>query len=162
MNDEHPTSSTPVNSDIPEGFRRLKLGGGYLTANGPLYTRVRDGRVQVGFRVEARHCNPTSVCHGGMLATFADMFLVTVAHHGVPGERRFLPTISLQLDYLGAAPLGAWVEGEGEVLRATRNLVFVQGVARIDGAPVLRASGTFKQGPLLSEVMARPEWQGQA
>jgi len=59
---------------------------------------------------------------------------------------RFLPTISLQIDYLAPAPLGAWVQGEAEVLRVTRTMVFAQGVARIDDKAVLRVSGIFKIG----------------
>ena len=44
--------------------------------------------------------------------------------------------------------MGAWVQGEADVLRVTRTMVFAQGVARIDGKPVLRVSGTFKIGQL--------------
>jgi acyl-coenzyme A thioesterase PaaI-like protein len=47
----------------------------------------------------------------------------------LPGlECRFLPTISLQVDYMGAARVGDWVQGEGEVLRSTRNMLFGQAV----------------------------------
>jgi acyl-coenzyme A thioesterase PaaI-like protein len=82
-----------------------------------------------------------------MMASFCDMLLPLVAHRLVPAiARRFLPTISLQIDYLAPAPLGAWVQGEADVLRVTRTLVFAHGVARIDGTPVLRVSGAFKIG----------------
>jgi acyl-coenzyme A thioesterase PaaI-like protein len=67
------------------------------------------------------------------------------------GERRFLPTISLQVDYLGPSPLGAWVQGEGEILRTTRNMLFAQGLVTADGAPVLRVSGIFKMCPLIGD-----------
>ena len=66
-------------------------------------------------------------------------------------ERNFLPTISLQVDYLGASPLGAWVQGEGEVLRTTRNMLFAQGLVTADGVPVLRVSGIFKMGALIGD-----------
>jgi acyl-coenzyme A thioesterase PaaI-like protein len=61
---------------------------------------------------------------------------------------RFLPTISLQIDYLAPAPLGAWVEGEAEPLRITRSLVFAQGLVTADGVPCARVSGVFKIGPV--------------
>lgn len=135
-------------ADIPPGFRPVELGGGFLAVNGPLYARWTGSGVQLGFRVEARHVNPLSICHGGMMATFADMLVPCAAmyHEGI--ERRFLPTISLQVDYLGPSPLGAWVQGEGQVLRTTRSLLFGQGLAYADGQPVLRLSGVFKIGPI--------------
>jgi uncharacterized protein (TIGR00369 family) len=133
--------------EAPAGFARLAIGGNFMAHNGPLYVRVTDGRAQLGFRVQARHTNPLNNCHGGMLASFGDMLLPVCIHRqATEVGLRFLPTISLQIDYLAPAPLGAWVQGEADVLRVTRTMVFAQGVARIDGTPVLRVSGTFKIG----------------
>ena len=63
-------------------------------------------------------------------------------------ERRFLPTVSLQIDYMGAAMRGAWVQGEAQILRTTRNLVFAQGLISADGETALRISGIYKMGPV--------------
>jgi uncharacterized protein (TIGR00369 family) len=135
-------------TSIPEGFDPLRIGGEFMSLNGPIYTKREGERLLVGFRVEARHCNPMKMCHGGMLASFADMLLPVSAHaQSAAVANRFLPTINLQIDYLAPAPLGAWVEGEGQLLRETRSLVFVQAVARADGVACLRASGIFKIGP---------------
>lgn len=133
--------------DVPSGFAPLPIGGEFMAVNGPLYVRSADGRAQLGFRVLRRHTNPLNICHGGMLASFADMLLPVCIHRqSAEVGLRFLPTISLQLDYLAPAPLGAWVQGEADVLRVTRTMVFAQGVARIDGTPVIRVSGIFKIG----------------
>ena len=43
--------------------------------------------------------------------------------------------------------LGAWVDGECEVLKVTRTMVFAQGLVRADGATAVRCSGVFKIGP---------------
>ncbi len=130
-----------------------------MALNGPLYARMRGDRLQLGFRVEARHTNPLNICHGGMLATFADMLLPCVAIYQAATERRFLPTISLQVDYLATAALGAWVQGEGEVLRTTRNMVFAQGLISADGVPAMRVSGIFKQGALIGDGSDRDPLQ---
>ncbi|HEX6723243.1 MAG TPA: PaaI family thioesterase [Burkholderiaceae bacterium] len=132
--------------EIPEGFKPLAIGGDFMAANGPLYVRIVDRRVQMGFRVLQRHTNPLNICHGGMLASFADMLLPVCIHRQSEIGHRFLPTISLQIDYLAPAPLGAWVEGEADVLRVTRTMVFAHGLARADGTPALRVSGIFKIG----------------
>ena len=66
---------------------------------------------------------------------------------------RFLPTINLQIDYLAASPLGAWVQGEARLLRATRSLVFMQGLVQADGVPVARVGGIFEIGPPFDDTM---------
>lgn len=130
---------------VPAGFVPLDTMGGFIGANGPLYLRHEGPLVQLGFRVEARHTNPLGICHGGMMATFCDMLLPLSAHRkSAEIGHRFLPTISLQVDYLAASPLGAWVQGEAEVLRHTRSLVFMQGLVTADDTPVARVSGIFK------------------
>ena len=133
-------------ADIPSGFAALPIGGHFMAVNGPLYVRTAAGRAQLGFRVQQRHTNPLNNCHGGMLASFADMLLPVCIHRQSDVGHRFLPTISLQIDYLAPAPLGAWVQGEAEVLRVTRTMVFAQGVARADDTRVIRVSGIFKIG----------------
>ena len=95
------------------------------------------------------------ILHGGMMASFCDMLLPICAHHQEPVlAKRFLPTINLQIDYLAPSPLGAWVEGEAQVLRSTTTLAFIQGLVTADGAPVARASGIFKIGPVFERPPA--------
>jgi uncharacterized protein (TIGR00369 family) len=137
---------------IPTGFKPATIGGAFLAHNGPLYARLDGDHFQLGFRVEPRHTNPLNICHGGMLATFADMLLPCVIIYEPGHERRFLPTISLQVDYLAQAPLGAWVQGEGEVLRRTRSMVFAQGVVTADGTAAMRISGIFKLGQPIGDT----------
>jgi hypothetical protein len=43
------------------------------------------------------------------------------------------------------------VQGEGDVLRTTRNLLFAQGLITADGTPVLRVSGIFKMGVVIGD-----------
>ena len=141
------TAAPTADAAVPAGFRLFRAEEGFIGANGPLYFRKDEGLFQMGFRVEPRHTNPMGILHGGMMATFCDMLLpMSALWLGAVGKR-FLPTISLQIDYLGPSPLGAWVQGEGQVLRTTRSLVFAQGLVQADGAPVARVSGVFKIGP---------------
>lgn len=138
-------------STIPAGFRPINVGGPFMEANGPIYLLHEDEVVKFGFRVEQRHVNPMDNLHGGMMASFCDMLLPLSAHRKDTSVRaRFLPTISLQIDYVAPAPLGCWVEGEAEVLRTTRSLVFAQGLVYADAALCARVSGVFKIGPAFS------------
>ncbi|MDB5730904.1 MAG: hypothetical protein JWQ03_799 [Variovorax sp.] len=135
----------------PPGFERVELGGTFASVNGPLFARWHADRLQLGFRVGPGHVNPGQNCHGGMLCTFADILISTAAQYQADIPRQFLPTISLQVDFLAGAPLGSWVHGQAEILRVTRNLVFSQGLVYADGQTVMRASGVFRRGPLLPE-----------
>ena len=142
----HPTPN------IPDGFRVARIGGEFLAFNGPLYGKLSADKVQLGFVVEQRHTNPLGICHGGMLATFADMLVPCANMYRQGCERRFLPTINLQIDYLGPARLGAWVQGEAQILRVTRNMLFGQGLITADGELAVRFSGIFKLGPPFGDV----------
>lgn len=144
-------TKTTLADTAPEGFHRAPIGGTFATENGPFYACWHDDRLLLGFRVADRHANPGRQCHGGMLATFADVLISTAAQYQADIPRHFLPTISLQIDFLAGAPVGSWVEGRADILRVTRNLVFSQGIIRADGTPVVRTSGVFKRGPLLAE-----------
>ncbi len=105
-------------ADIPEGFRPLRFNMGFIAAVGPLYGKWDGTRLAMGFRVEPRHCNPGQVAHGGMLATFADMFIPIAARLQGKADVGFAPTVNLTLDYIAPAKLGAWVEGTADFLRA--------------------------------------------
>ncbi|MEI9994530.1 MAG: PaaI family thioesterase [Rhizomicrobium sp.] len=133
-----------MSTNIPEGFRPLRFNTGFIEAIGPLYGKWDGSKLVMGFRVEMRHCNPGQVAHGGMLATFADMFIPIGARMQSKADVGFAPTVNLTLDFITPAKLGSWVEGSAEFLRAGKSLFFAQGLATADGILCLRASAIFK------------------
>ncbi len=150
---QQPSHSSPESDhDIPAGFVAAAAGSGFASRNATFYGQWKNERLLLGFRVAEQHSNLGGVLHGGMLATFADSLLPYAAMYQALGGRRFLPTISLQIDYLAPAAIGAWVQGEAEVLRMTRNMVFVQGMITADAAPIARVSGIFKLASLKAEL----------
>ncbi len=134
-------------ADVPVGFVPMDFGDNpYVDSVGPLWGHRDEGlagQLRLGLRVERRHCSPSGFCHGGMLMSFSDMLLVVGANLQT-GMDRFMTTVSLSADFLAPVARGAWLEGRLEVLRATRNLVFCQGLLRVDGEPVLRVDGLCK------------------
>jgi uncharacterized protein (TIGR00369 family) len=147
---------------LPEGFRALQLRPNpYIDACGPLYGRREGDALVLGLRVERRHCNPGGTCHGGMLTTLADMLLVLGA--GVhSGDGRYMLTVSLSCDFIGPAPEGSWLEGRLQVLRATRSLVFCEGLFTVDGATVLRFSGIAKPSGTPDPGLSLAQYLGEA
>lgn len=150
---QHSTDNGNASTDqAPAGFSAANVGSGFSSRNAQFYAKWANERLQLGFRVAEHHTNLRGVLHGGMLATYADTLLPYAAMYQALGGRHFLPTISLQIDYLAPAALGAWVQGEGEVLRTTRNMVFMQGLVTADDTPIARLSGIFKIGPAAGEL----------
>jgi acyl-coenzyme A thioesterase PaaI-like protein len=130
-----------MNPDPPPGFELLPPIDEVMACFAPIHLR-RDGEhVALGFRVDAQHCNLHGTCHGGVWACVADvqLGLNVGTMTGLSG-----PTISLSLDYLGAAAIGQWVEGRTRLLRKTPKLAFVDATFTADDELVLRASGIFR------------------
>lgn len=133
----------------PEGFTRFDqlTGNAFMEMVGPLFLRIDPEQGPVfGFRVEPRHCNAIGICHGGMIATFADIYLPTQVRFDPEFDDGYTPTISLTLDFVGMGKVGQWVEGRGRLVRRTGRIIFVEGLVTADGEPILRASGIFRRG----------------
>jgi uncharacterized protein (TIGR00369 family) len=128
---------------IPEGFRPVALISGYIGLVGPVYERRGADGYQVGLRIEDRHTNLGGFCHGGLLASLADVGLArVVAQSRTP--RLSVVTVSLTVNYLLPARPGDWVDVVGQLDRAGLQLGYASGVVRANGTPVLRASGVFQ------------------
>lgn len=138
-------------SDLPDdgrGWTLVTNCGPFADLVGPIYV-TRDAldpgeSIRFGFRVTPRHCNPRPVCHGGMIATFLDIALARGLRlaRNVPAP---LPTISMSLDYLAPAGLGAWVDAHVTVTRAGMGTCFAQAMLHAEGIAVLRGSGVYKR-----------------
>ena len=150
---QQPTHASPESDPtVPAGFVLAAAGSGFASRNATFYGQWANDRLLLGFRVGEQHTNLGGVLHGGMLATFADTLLPYAAMYQALGGRRFLPTISLQIDYLAPAAIGAWVQGSADVLRMTRNMLFMQAIIAADETPIARVSGIFKLGAIKAQL----------
>lgn len=135
-------------SGVPSHYRQLKLDGGFITGNGPVFWCEEADGVAFGMRLEDRHCNLVGICHGGWTATFMDIVLPLTGRFTVPElELHALLTINLSIDYLDAARSGDWLEGRATVLRKTGRMIFLQGMLLVGERPIARGSGIFRIGP---------------
>jgi uncharacterized protein (TIGR00369 family) len=131
-------------ANIPADFRKLAMQPNpFIDPLGPLYGKREDDALVIGLPVEARHCNPGGTCHGGMLMTMADMLLILNAN-AQSGIHQYMVTINLGCDFVGPAQQGDWIEGRATVLRASKNLIFVNGLISSSDNPVARVNGLFK------------------
>ena len=95
--------------EIPEGFAaaRRTRPNPFNELVGPFYVRRRGTDVSLGLRIEERHLNSRGICHGGLLATLADLALgySALAAEGPDADKRSFVTINLALDFAGSAIL---------------------------------------------------------
>lgn len=131
-----------MEDDVPPGFVPFLPYGAFGRHNGTYFEKQEGARTLRAFRVAAPHLNSAGMASGGMLTSFLDLVLARVT--AAPGPARF--TVRLVTDFLGPARLGDWVEGEGELVRRTETLAFVNGLLRVGERPIARASAIFRVG----------------
>jgi uncharacterized protein (TIGR00369 family) len=127
---------------IPEGFRQIARLSPFNALVGPLYER-RDGEaVSIGLAIEQKHTNSRGVCHGGVLATLADLAL-GYAMLAKSGDKGSFVTAHLAVDYAGAAKVGDWIESKVEIQRVGSRLAFANCYLVSGAKPIVRASAIF-------------------
>jgi acyl-coenzyme A thioesterase PaaI-like protein len=60
------------------------------------------------------------------------------------GRPGFMVTVNMTSDFLAPVQQGQWVEAHGDVVKATRSLVFMEGRLYADGELSLRANAVMK------------------
>lgn len=126
----------------PPGYRLCLMPDGPFTEPlGPLF--IRDDGSGFAFRATMRHCNARGVVHGGMLMTFADQALGLTVQRALGSLD--VATVSLNCDLVAGAVPGDLIEGEAEVTRISRSIVFVRGTLRCGERILMNASGLWKR-----------------
>ena len=112
---------------------------------GPVWTRGRgaDGELEVAFYATDAHTNGhLGTVHGGLLMTFADVSLGMKVGEVIGGPR--CTTVSLQVQFVSAGQVGDFLVCCPEVVRRTRNLMFMRGLITVGDRPVATAEGIWK------------------
>jgi len=125
----------------PEGFVLQAGRGAFTTHNGPYYYKPSEKGLIQAFHALDRHCNGVGLIHGGMLSAFLDGLLAGAAGRATQATP---VTIHLSVDFLDMGRAGDWVIGEAELTRATRDIAFAEGRARVGDRDIARATGVFK------------------
>jgi uncharacterized protein (TIGR00369 family) len=125
--------------DPPAGYAEIEPVGNFDLLMGRIYIRMDDEDAVMGFRVSPRHINAHGTCHGGMLASFADM-LGYASRVQVDFREVSVPTVTLSCEYLRPVKLGDWVEGRAEVVKNGRNLIFSRFTGSVEGRIVFVAN----------------------
>jgi len=135
------------NVPAPEGYVETPLWDPYEAFMGPLFDKrvvnaAGETELWMAFRVDERHLNARGVVHGGMMATFADATLGSLAWNTTGREP--CVTLSMQMNFLRGPKAGDLVECRATMTRQTRSVLFVAGDFFVSGEPVMTASSLWK------------------
>ena len=130
---------------IPEGWQPFDMPETFIDYVGPFYRKREAVGMRLGLRIEQRHCNRLPFAHGGMLSAVCDVLISLAALRAAKPTSGGV-TASMNVDFLGTAKKGAWLEGYATPRRVGRQLVFVDCVLSADGKEVVRATGIWKVG----------------
>jgi len=141
-------TAEPFADAVPPGFAPHYRRSPLTDAWEPLYSRKDGGVVAIGFRAGEKHANSRGFVHGGMISALADNAMGLSCGETL-GRLSSLVTVSLALDFLGAAQLGQWVQVTPSVSKVGSTLCFAEAVVTADGEVCAKAHATFR-------VVSRP------
>ncbi len=132
-----------------------------IAYNQPPSLRVRNiergaGRATATFRAGPEHLNLKGMLHGGIIAGLMDSIMAIAAgSHPDPEKRQFSITLSLAINFVGAAGdeeifLSAHTTGGGK-----RTAFLEAKINNAGGDPIATAQATFKLMPPGSEKPAK-------
>ncbi len=151
-----------MSTDIPEGFKPLKRGGGFLSSLGPWYYGIDEskggerGQLILAIRIEDRHTNIRHIAHGGFLVTMVDTALgVVVSSSREPAQP--IVTVSLTTNFVTSASPGDWVEAHVDIDRMGGRLAYASCTLRTGERTIMKGSGVFA---LMKPVVAKEQPDG--
>lgn len=126
----------------PEGFEPIARLSPFNALVGPLYERRDEDSISVGLRIEAKHTNSRGICHGGLLATLADLALGYALLMRAKRRPGSYVTAHLSVDYIRPAKTGDWVQSVVEINGVGR-LAFATCNLQVSQKSIARASAVF-------------------
>lgn len=112
---------------------------------GPYFHRIADGANEFAFIVDDRHTNAAGIAHGGALLTFADAALGYALWTAT--DRAPCVTVSQQSNFLSTAKVGDLIACRPEVVRKTREIVFMRADFKADDRIIFSATAVWKIWP---------------
>lgn len=132
-----------MSAGVPPGFVLMEQLSPFNALVGPLYQRREGEAVSIAVRIDEKHVNSRGICHGGMLATLADLALgYAMAARSGSVEAGFV-TAQLSIDYAGAARPGDWLRSEVDIQKIGSRLAFANCYLVSGEKRIARASAIF-------------------
>ena len=132
-------------SELPPGFQPHFRSSPATNPWEPLYSRRReDGALELLFDVRTAHCNGRGFLHGGVLAALCDNARGLTVGNTLGHPAPQIVTISLGVDYVGSAEIGARVTIAPRCLRAASGVSFCDALVTAGDRVIARANASFR------------------
>jgi uncharacterized protein (TIGR00369 family) len=135
-----------MTTEIPPGFEPHFRKSPFTDPWEPLYSKKTEQAVIIGLRLAKPHTNGRGLIHGGLIVSLADNAMGYSCAQAM-GWASSLVTISLAVDYVGAAEIGQWLSVESIVIKTGSTICFAQSLIKADDVVIARANGTFRVVP---------------
>lgn len=142
MNDKTPDDGKNSAFDPASAGWEIGQSAAFGTLVGPVWRKEVGDRLHFGFIVAPKHINRAGNVHGGMLMTLADQSMAMAARPATGGKRQ--ATMELNIQFVGPAHLGEFVEAHPTVVRVTRSVAFMEVKMFVGKRLVASASGIWK------------------
>ena len=129
----------------PAGWQPAEQFDPFEAYMGPYFDRFKDGQREFAFYIDDRHTNAAGVAHGGALMTFADAALGYALWDAT--DRAPCVTVSQQTSFQSAATVGDLITTRPEVVRKTREIVFMRADFKVADRVVFTATAIWKIWP---------------
>ena len=129
-------------SNVPPEFAPLFRTSPFLDTVGPLFHRGKGAELVLGFHVATKHTNARGMLHGGVLATVGDISLGYALATSSDPMGSFV-TASLNIDFVGSASIGDWIESHVEIQKIGSRLAFANAYFQLGAQKIARVSGVF-------------------
>lgn len=136
-----------MSEGAPEGFELFTRPSPLLDPWRPLYAGAASDRMILGLHLREPHTNSRATAHGGLVAAMADQAMgmscaVRLKVDGVNVTN--LWTTSLEIEYLGAAKIGQWVQFDTTFARVGKTLCYAECDVTADGETIARGHANFR------------------
>ncbi|MFO1306240.1 MAG: PaaI family thioesterase [Burkholderiales bacterium] len=116
---------------------------GFISHAGPFFYRMDGDGPAFAFPTFARHVNRNGVLQGGALMTFTDRACGATARHLTQSPAT--ATVTLNIQFVDAVKIGETVTAAPSMTRATKQLIFMHGVFRVESRIVAVVDGIWKK-----------------
>jgi len=116
---------------------------GFISHAGPFFYRMDDSGPCFSFPTSTKHENRNGVLQGGALMTFTDRALGATARHLT--DTPATATVTLNIQFVDAVRIGETVHVSPTMVRATKQLIFMSGVFRVDSRIIAVVNGVWKK-----------------
>ncbi|GAB3102631.1 PaaI family thioesterase [Aestuariicella hydrocarbonica] len=127
-----------------EGWTSLSANG-FTGLAGPFWSRGEGEERAMGLLLEERHSNNhLGTVHGGVVMTFADIGLGSAVAVAMGEKRMGCVTVSLQTQFVSVARVGEFMTCQPEIVRASKQLLFIRGLIKVGDKTIASAEGIWK------------------